>query len=175
MNAAALHLFQQHADLHSFGNVIDRMQQLLEVQRLARPDLTQEVFLVEDALQIVEPFPVHRVAGEFVLVDVLQEIRSRGIDLDGAHLGARDHHLFDRHVGELEDAGDQFLLGLVEDALLLSFLHEQEDLFGGDEDLFALSRFAQQSENAAAGPGQGANAPSRHPRQPCQGTRRQQR
>ena len=109
------------------------MEQIGQLEGPPRHGPTQEVLLVQDPPDVVQLLPVHRIAGEFVLIDDPQNVRNRRVHLDREHLGTRHHHFPDGCVGKFEDAPDQILFRLVENTFFTALGHEEIDLLGGDK------------------------------------------
>ena len=65
---------------------------------------------------IVDRVAVDRHAGIPLFEHDLHDRLAGHVDVERHDIGPRDHHFLRRRVGELEDALDQLLFGLVDDA-----------------------------------------------------------
>ena len=88
------------------------------------------------------------------LGDDLPHLTERGPHFDRLDVGARNHHLFGRHLVEIQDPPDHLTVGLVKQATLLARVDQRLDLLIGDDERFHLRQV--DAENPADPPGDGA-------------------
>ena len=93
---------------------------------------------MDEADDVILVLFAERIARELFLEDDVEVRVEIVLDVEADHVRARRHDFADVEVGEIKDVVDEVGLGIVDEALLVAFLHEQADFFLGVR-LFALT------------------------------------
>src|SRR5262245_58570320 len=93
----------------------------------------EDILVIEDADDLIQVAVVNRNAREAAVDKIFRDLREGGVNIDRMDLSARLHDGFDRSVGKLENAVDQFLLGFIENAFGGAFADQRFHLVDGDK------------------------------------------
>ena len=108
----------------------------------------EDVDRVQDADHVVEIVTIDGKDGISAARDDLEQRLARRVGRNGDQLGARNHHLPGRQVGEVEDPVEHLLFALLEDARFLARGHQHLQLFFGvHERVSAGSAHAEQVDD----------------------------
>ena len=112
---------QQLGNPFGFGNELDWPHQALQavVGHRTVPDVDQ-VLQIDKSLDVFDMVPVNRNPGMLGGSDQLLEHLGRGLDVDGHHMGTRNHDVSRRGLPEFHHRLNEILLSLLQDSLFLS-------------------------------------------------------
>ena len=134
-----LELLEQVGHLHGFRDEEDRPDEGLDGLALVLlVGVREDVLGHDDALDVVDPVLVDGDARVFLRDDEVLELLDGGVLPDADHVDPGGHDLADDGVAELDDAPQELVLALLDDALLPGLVDEGLDLLVGRLALLVL-------------------------------------
>ena len=127
-----LELAQEVGDGHGFGDVGDGPDKGLDgLELVLVVGVLEDVLGHDDPVHVVEPVLVDGDPRVLLLDDEVLEVVDGGVAADADHVAPGRHDLADDGVAELDDAAQELVLALVDDALLGGLVDEGLDLLVG--------------------------------------------
>ena len=147
MQAACLHIFEQHICRHLFRHEISAVQHLLQIERLLFLQFDQKVLCVQDSDDIIEVLSIDRKAGNALLADQLKDLFFGRIDAHRDHFTGTDHDVPDRRIIKFEDIGDPFFFIFIQHPGLFAEIDHHPDLLFTDLFFFRFGLQMQQAQD----------------------------